>query len=142
VQQILLEVIKSTTATFILPAGVVLRAFPPTRNAGSFLIATAMGFHIIYSYTYVMHKLIVEKMIENSNLPSALANMFNDSSLAEGLSPFALAEKGFFDMKVLFFHPLEALGFLLLQALFLPALSITLTVSFIKWMAKFLSQKM
>ena len=142
VQQIILEVIKGTAAAFILPAGVVLRMFPPTRNAGSFLMATAIGFQIIYPFTYVMHRQIVTLMLDNQDLGAVMDNMYSVERLQTGLVPWAVLSEGFFDINTMFWHPIDALGYLLLQALFLPALSITLTVSFIKGMSKFLSQKM
>ena len=64
VQQAGLEIIRGTMLPFVLPAGVVLRIFPPTRDAGAFLIAAAFGFQIIFPYTYVMHNNIVRAMID------------------------------------------------------------------------------
>ncbi|MFA6489066.1 MAG: hypothetical protein WCT52_00110 [Candidatus Micrarchaeia archaeon] len=142
VQQVILEVIKGTAVAFILPAGVVLRMFPPTRNAGSFLMATAIGFQILYPYTYVMHRQIVYELEKNAGLDTVMENLFNEENLDEGLWPWAVFSQGFFDIKTMLLHPVDALGFLLLQALFLPALSITLTVSFIKGLSKFMSQKL
>lgn len=142
VQQIILEVIRGTAVAFILPAGVVLRMFPPTRNAGSFLMATAIGFQILYPFTYVMHWKIVTMLEKDAGLDATMNNMFNEENLGEGLWPWAVFSQGFFDIKTMLWQPVDALGFLLLQALFLPALSITLTVSFIKGLSKFMSQKL
>lgn len=141
-QQLILEAIKGTAVAFILPAGLVLRMYPPTRGAGSFLMATAIGFQIVYPYTYVMHKIVVEKMMADAELDDTMAGMFGDENLEGGLWPWAVFSHGFFDIKAMLFRPIDMTGFLLLQALFLPALSIIITVSFIKGMAKFLSQKL
>ncbi len=141
-QQLILEMIKGIAVPFILPAGLVLRMYPPTRSAGSFLMATAIGFQIVYPYTYVMHKMVVEKIMTDAELDKTMGGLFDDKQLEGGLWPWAVFSEGFFDIKAMLFRPIDMTGFLLLQALFLPALSITITVSFIKGMAKFLSQKL
>ena len=142
VQQVGLQVIKGTMLPFVLPMGVVLRMFPPTRDAGSFFISTAIAFQIVFPFTYVMHDEIVRKVL----IPSAYANektfqatlgAYNTNSLLPYIS-----EYGLFDIDNMFFHPLLGVSFLLLQAIFLPALSITLTVAFIKAFNKFITQKM
>jgi len=142
VQQIILEVIKGIAVAFILPAGLVLRMFPPTRGAGSFLIAAAIGFEIIYPFTYIMHRQIAYELMKEAELEKTMAGLLEESQLVQGTDITGISMALFFDMKTMLWSPIDALGFLLLQALFLPALSITLTVSFIKGLAKFLSQKM
>ena len=52
-----------------------------------------------------------------------------------------IGESGLFDPQSMLFHPLYMLSFMLLQAIFLPALSISLTVAFIKGFNKFITQK-
>ena len=142
-QEIILETIKGVAVPFILPAGLVLRMYPPTRSAGSFLLATAIGFGIVYPYTYVMHRAIVEdKMMANEGMQQAMQGLFGDESVKSGFWPWAVLSNGYFDINTMLFNPINVTGYLLLQALFLPALSITITVSFIKGMAKFFSQKL
>jgi len=141
-QEIILETIKGIAVPFILPAGLVLRMYPPTRGAGSFLLAAAIGFGIVYPYTYVMHKAIVEQMMDSTDMKQTMQGLFGEDSLKDGLWPWAVFSNGLFDIKTMLFNPIDVTGFLLLQALFLPALSITITVSFIKGMAKFFSQKL
>ena len=143
VQQTMLEMIKGTLIPFVLPAAVVLRIFPPTRDASSFLIAASIGFGIIFPYTYVMHSAIVLPLIakafasNSQQLP--LEDMLGQTypNVATEISAF-----GFFSPTSLILSPLLSISFLLLQALFLPALSISLTVAFIKGFSKFISQKL
>lgn len=142
VQQVLLELIKGTAVAFVLPASLVLRVFPPTRSAGSFLMAAAIGFQIVFPFTYVMHWLIVTELMDRAGLSQTLEGMFGTSQLEQGFVPWAILQQGFYDITSMLFRPLDSIGFLLLQALFLPALSITLTIAFIKGLSKFLSQKM
>ncbi|MCX8195055.1 MAG: hypothetical protein N3G22_03045 [Candidatus Micrarchaeota archaeon] len=139
VQMIILEVIRGTVLTYVLPAGVVLRIFPPTRDAGAFLISSAIGFGIIYPYTYAMHKYIVEDMINHEASPTLKSRLENAGF--QNIFRY-ISFKGMLDWEEILIRPLKYLSYLLLQALFLPALSITLTIAFIKGTAKFISQKM
>lgn len=140
VQSIGLEVIKAIAIPFMLPAGVVLRIFPPTRDAGSFLIASALAFGIVFPYTYVMHASIVNAMIQedenaNESLDALLGPQYpNLLSIANAW--------GIWSADRMLFQPIRALSYMVLQAIFLPALSITLTIAFIKGTTKFISQKM
>ena len=139
-QMAVLEIIRGIALPFVLPAGVVLRIFPPTRDAGAFLIASAIGFEIIFPFTYVMHNNIVRAMVDEKQ---TAADFNSVMASAGGTNVVAfMTENGAFDIQEKFIHPLEYLSYLLLQALFLPALSITLTVAFIKGTTKFISQKL
>ena len=142
VQQVGLQIIRGAMMPFVLPMGVVLRIFPPTRDAGSFFISTAIAFQIVFPFTYVMHDAIVKKVL----IPAAYADQATfDQTLRAYNTPSLvsyISEYGLFDIDDMFFRPLLGLSFLLLQAVFLPAISITLTVAFIKGFNKFITQKM
>lgn len=137
VQMAILEVIRGIAMPFVLPAGVVLRVFPPTRDAGAFLISSALGFGVIYPFTYVMHDRMVMGMV-SGGIPYGGAEYLG-SSYGNVLSE--ISENGAFRIDQWLFSPLVLLSYLMLQALFLPALSITLTIAFIKGTTKFISQK-
>ncbi|HQT45137.1 MAG TPA: hypothetical protein PLO51_04105, partial [Candidatus Micrarchaeota archaeon] len=51
VQVLLLQLIQGLALTIMLPAGILLRVFPPTRDAGSFLIASAFAFYVVFPMT-------------------------------------------------------------------------------------------
>lgn len=143
VQQVMLEIIRGTMLPFVLPAGVVLRLFPPTREAAAFLISVSMGFGIIFPFTYVMHNDIVRPMATSvlRGAPQGLEQTLQRDGLnliLTNINPLSDS----YDTYSWIFRPLLYFSFLLLQALFLPALSITLTVAFIKGMTKFISQKL
>ncbi|VVC01542.1 Uncharacterised protein [uncultured archaeon] len=143
VQMAILEVIRGAVLPFVLPAGIVLRIFPPTRDAGAFLIAASLGFGIIYPYTYVIHDHVVRGMLAGDRGLSVVGKL-NDPA---GPMYFPgvvrnITLSGLFDADVMLFNPMRMLSYLLLQALFLPALSITVTIAFIKSTARFISQKL
>ena len=41
-------------APFFIGVGVLLRAFPPTRGAGAYIIAFALGMYIVFPMTYIV----------------------------------------------------------------------------------------
>ena len=63
---------------------------------------------------------------------------------ADGKEDFRrfINESGELDLDSTIFKPFRTLSFILLQALFLPTLSITVTIAFIKGFTKFLNQKL
>src|SRR3989344_3181624 len=142
VQMVGLEVIRGIMLPFVLPAGLVLRIFPPTRDAGAFLIAAAIGFAVVFPYTYVMHSQIVYAMISydlqgsTEGMESLLTSGGNLEMLSFG------TDFGLFDTVKVIYEPLRVMSYLLLQALFLPSLSMILTVAFIRNLSKFFSQKL
>jgi len=142
VQKMILGIINAVAIAFVLPIGAILRIFPPTRDAGSFMIASAIGFYFIYPFTYVMHNQIsldMENALEGEI--GGFAKVMNARGYTH-LTPLILLQKGAFNIDVLLYKPLRVIGLLILEALFLPALSMIITVAFIKSLAKFIGQKM
>jgi hypothetical protein len=64
-----LYVIDATMVPFFMPAGLMLRFFPPTRDAGAFLISLAFGFQIIFPTSYLINKQIFDDV--NSDAPQS-----------------------------------------------------------------------
>jgi len=144
VQQVGLQIIKGTMLPFVLPMGVVLRMFPPTRDAGAFFISTALAFQVVFPFTYVMHASIVRDIL----IPAAYNNPVTFTSVMTGPHGYGngylvsfISDYGIFDIENMLWRPLIGVSFVLLQAIFLPALSITITVAFIKSFNKFITQK-
>lgn len=162
VQLLAMQFIDATMATFFLPAGIILRFFPPTREAGVFLIAFAIGFGVIFPATYVIHANVMRDLgISVYNAPSANilllcgakfpvagligAQIINriPSGLVQAGFALAAGEAGMNLLSPLEFMPiLNAFAGLSLPGLFFPALSTTVTIAFINAMSKFLLAKM
>ena len=68
VQLALLQMIESLYV-YVLAAGLVLRILPPTRNAGTFLLMSALAFYVIYPLTYAMHYMAVQSMFPGMDRP-------------------------------------------------------------------------
>ncbi len=49
-----LDFINIFSLPVFLPAGIILRAFPPTRGAGAYLIAFTLSFQIIFPFVYLL----------------------------------------------------------------------------------------
>ncbi len=68
-----LHIINSITEIFLLPAGLVLRFFPPTKEAGAFLIALSIGFYIIFPMNYYINYMVLQELqIEEYETPVTL----------------------------------------------------------------------
>ena len=166
----LLYLVDGMMMPFFLPAGLVLRFLPPTREAGAFLISLAFGFQIIYPMTYLINAEIFKEigaqpyssptaiiyslcgpvkygfwgyMLNPNTLPVSTAN-----ALFPGGAPFFLflsrlvseSTLNFVSMSE-FFPILQNVAGLSLLALFMPALSMMVTIAFINAMTKFLVAK-
>ncbi len=59
-QIIILTLIDSIAVPLLLPAGLLLRFFPPTRDAGSFLISMAFAFQLVFPMTLLIHEQVLE----------------------------------------------------------------------------------
>ncbi len=171
-QLTLLYFIDGTMKSFFLPAGLVLRFFPPTRDAGAFLIALAFGFQIIFPTTYLINKNIFEEVFELGpgetlyNTPTLLIAsicgpfkygvygvLFN-TGVNPVFSPGFMQPVGNFLAKLFsesllnflsmpeFVIVMEHVATLSLLAIFMPALSMLITIAFINAMTKFIVGKM
>jgi hypothetical protein len=158
-QQIGLQFIRGTMLSLVLPVGVLLRAVPFTRDAGAFLIAFALGFYIIFPFTYVMHSQVMTYLISHQASLFNVGELFDTEVHATAPTPAnpnpppvnlrtqtelinTLSYNTFFDWNASMFLLLRSLSFVIFQAVFLPSLSMVITVTFIKSILKFFSQKL
>lgn len=161
----ILAIINSVMGPFFLPAGILLRFFPPTREAGSFLIAFAIGFQVIFPTTYIINAMAIKDIGMDQYVPptgikyslcglkyAVLGYAFNPSNFIFSQNPLlnviGQSLRKVFSETLLhavdmseFLAVMKSLASLSLIGIFLPALSISITVAFINAMAKFLSGK-
>jgi hypothetical protein len=170
-QVILLYLSDALMLPFFLPAGLILRFFPPTRDAGAFLISVAFGFQIIFPTTYLINERILDDIgYQAYNAPGVRPTLLIQSICG----PFKFGVAGFL------FNPsanpifgmipggsvignalsrivsegllnaitmseftvfMNHIGNLSLLAVFMPALSMMLTMAFINSMTKFIVAK-
>lgn len=156
-----LQIVQATAFAIVLPMGILLRAFSITRDAGSFMIAAAIGLYIVLPLTYVMNVMLIQGPVAGD--PGSL------TPVGGGLPPSATTETAcagtstgydraldqgwhliypptltlFFDR--LPFLPqnaiagaLECMAFVVPQAAFLPALNLIIVIAFVNSLTKFL----
>ncbi len=120
--------------------GLLLFIFPPTRDAGAFLIAFAFSFQTIFPFTYALNQVVLNDMAcahttEVCN-PYEMYSMRNMNTI---LAPLvSLVSFGNFTLLIPF---INAMAHLALVSLFLPAFSLTITIAFINAITKFLMWK-
>ena len=165
-QVALLYLIDATMIHFVLPAGLILRFFPPTRDAGAFLISLAFGLQIIFPTCYLINKMILEDLgITEYETPTAIIQSVcgpfkfaaygiafnpatNPLSVLPGFGPVLTILGRFFSEATLNFISMsefivwmKRISTLSLLSLFMPALSMLITVAFINAMTKFIVAK-
>ncbi len=167
----LLYLVDALMVPFFLPAGLILRFFPPTRDAGAFLISLAFGMQIIFPTTLMLNKQIYSDIHPNSSdspyvSPTLLIQslcgpfkygvagyLFNPAAnpifgvmpggavIGNTLSKF-VGEALLNGISMSEFIPImEHISSISLLALFMPALSMMITISFINTMTKFIVSK-
>ncbi len=133
-QRIGLSLIQATAFNLLLPIGIIMRTFPLTREAGSFLIATAVGFYVVFPLTYVM----------NYSLTEIIKPEIYQATWTEGVVKLYILGQldfiGVYFMEQRFFALVDRTSILLPQAAFLPALGMIITTSFITSMTRFLNR--
>jgi hypothetical protein len=133
IQLISMSLSKYLALSIILPAGIITRAFKPTREGGAFLIALAIGMHFLWPFLYLINYELTLRLFTTLQTPVA--------------PPTALASftgaKPIFDivnmMIDFMFNNLSYGSQLLLQGLVLPILNITLFIGFVKVFSDFIN---
>ena len=167
-QLILLYFADAVMVPFVLPAGLILRFFPPTRDAGAFLISLAFGLHVVYPMTYMINaKIFTDIGMKAYNEPGVRPALFIQSicgpfkygvagvlfnpsvnpifslvpgGMTIGNALSRIVSEGLLNsLSMAEFIPImKAIGDLSLMAIFMPALSMMVTIAFINAMAKFI----
>ncbi len=162
----LLYLFDSTMVHFFLPAGLILRFFPPTRDAGAFLIAVAFGAEFVFPLTYIINKNILTDIglgpyesprvlmasicgpfkygawgyLLSTNNP-IFNNIPGGANVANYLAAI-MSESTLNGISMSEFIPIMSnVASLSLPALFMPALSMMITVAFINSTSKFISSR-
>ncbi len=73
VQAAIITLIAFSALSLILPSGIILRSFYPTRKLGGFLIAVAIGLYVVLPLSYVL----------NASMASSFSTNVNSTSLSE-----------------------------------------------------------
>ncbi len=164
-QVVIFYVIRALTP-MLLAIGVLVRFFPPTRDAGVFLIVFAIAFHAVFPMLFALNAHILDEMWAAHGWASSYdpyISMGTDLTVpyfeylipdklegeleALASSPTAVAQIFGFLPFVFFFRFVvlipffEGIASLSLPALFLPTLCMSITISFINAVTKFITGK-
>lgn len=87
VQAFLLIFISLTALTIILPLGLILRSFYPTRKLGGFFIAVSIGLYIVFPLSYLFNAVLLNAYNSNYNASSitiatSAASSFENESMS------------------------------------------------------------
>jgi len=149
VQLALLHFINSTALTIFLPIGVVLRCFFATRKIGGLLMGIAIGLYLVYPLILAMNAIAVNE--SNKVDFTELENLFKDvkdaNPYGEGENPdegewgnfltdfsekLSKLKQGIAALPHLW---IQLLASLVIQIVFLPVLSVLITLISIKELA-------
>jgi len=141
----------------VLPVGIFLRIFPQTRDAGSYMIAIALGFHLIFPLMYCVNYVYMDRVYSGT---SQMFDPLGIQSFVERLNDSMQHGEAFQFLKMIgVFNPAAFMtifvtqvldhlvslpkeaGFVVLNGFILPTLNIILTVSFIKSLQKYMVRR-
>lgn len=159
VQDALLRVVALVAVPFILPVGVVLRTFYPTRRLGGTMIAIAIGLFAVFPLTYVLDAqitasysignvkgIIGQLLPQSASIQSDILGAGNGAvssnsitgfgrSLINGVSQLAASTVTLLQDLV------NYVAMLVVQVFFFPIFSIILTITAIRELARILGSE-
>ena len=157
VQSSILTAIAACATTVILPLGLILRTFYPTRQIGGFLLGAVIGLYVVFPLTYVLNASIISSYqisLSNSTIVSLSSSASGLNSYVEGLSPNSndtgSIMSGISSFLSLIFRQVSNLinaimnyiSYFIMAAFILPAFSIVITSISIKETAALLGSEM
>lgn len=88
VQSSVLAFISVSTLTVILPVGIILRSFYPSRKLGGFLMAMAIGLYVVLPLSYVFDATIANSYMVDVNSTSIIQVTSGANGVQAGLLNF------------------------------------------------------
>ncbi len=154
VQSSLLIFISASAVSVILPVGLILRTFYPTRKTGGFLIAVAIGIYVILPMSYVMNANILSSYSANADnstitqLSGSASNVKNQILSSNAKTPTSVISSisntllsigsGFSSITN---SIIGIIAYLIISAFILPSFSMILTVISIKELSTLLGSE-
>lgn len=167
--QVVIFYLINALMPIFLAAGVLLRFFPPTRDAGVYLIVFAISFQTMFPLLFTINSQILDEMWQLQGLGNSYdpyvampadvlgseapeysplwVSQIVGSTTGAPTAPGTVSQTiGFFPFVSFFRFALlapffEGIASFSLPALFLPAIAMSITISFINAMTKFITGK-
>ncbi|MGC8776385.1 MAG: hypothetical protein ACP5P2_00325 [Candidatus Micrarchaeia archaeon] len=80
VQAFLLMFVAASAISVVLPTGIILRSFYPTRKLGGFFIALSIGLYVIFPLTYLFNAFLLSSYSSSFNASSITASTASASA--------------------------------------------------------------
>lgn len=160
VQVIIFSILPALVYPYLLPAGIVLRFFPPTRDAGVYLIALCIAFSSIFPIMYALNYASLSQMwvahgwVDDEPGDTEYTPDIEDTSYFAGVNGALGTATTVFEQQISsrlpVFQPfsfatlvpfLDRVAQISLSGLFLPALSMTITIAMVNAVTKFVTGK-
>lgn len=131
----ILNFLQFTALPLFFPMGVLLRSFPPSRGAGAYLIAFALGLHFVFPFSYILMDLMTVDYAHFCNIPNdyeakiSSCNAFDDSGYKEYESHFIKNKSGI--EAVLTYISSDVVKGLTLSVCMIPIMAFTITLTFV-----------
>ncbi len=157
VQSSILTAIAASATTVILPLGLILRTFYPTRQIGGFLLGSVVGLYVVFPLTYVLNASIIssyQASLSNSTIVSLSSsasglnsyvvgldpNSNDTGSIMSGISSLLSSISG--QVSNLISAIMDYISYFIMAAFILPAFSVVITSISIKETAALLGSEM
>jgi hypothetical protein len=155
IQVIVFYLIDAVAYYYLLPAGIVLRFFPPTRDAGVYLIVLAIAFQCFFPLLYSMNYIALNDMWQLHGWADHYTPNIEETSYFNSMhgaleTATSTTDTYFSSWFLPIFQPLSFIALVpfldriaqvSLVGLFLPALTMTLTIAFVNAVTKFITGK-
>ncbi|MGC8676100.1 MAG: hypothetical protein ACP5T3_01100 [Candidatus Micrarchaeia archaeon] len=138
----------ATSLTLIMPLGIVLRSFYPSRKLGGFLIAVAIGLYAIFPLTYVMDAYaansftgsVLSSASSISSLSSSMQQSPANETAANGIlsGAYAIVKPIINEIASVVNSLMSVVAYAIIYAFVLPAFSVVVTIVGIKELAQLL----
>lgn len=83
IESSLLAFVALTATTLVLPTGLLLRTFYPTRKLGGFFIALAIGMYVVFPLSYLFDAMMVSQYDIGSNQTNLSQITFSAQSIKD-----------------------------------------------------------
>lgn len=154
VQASILIFVAASAITILLPLGLVLRSFRPTRKLGGFLMALTIGLYVVLPLSYVLDATIANSYVTASNsnalsnfsaIGSSFLSKFSNATNTASVG-FAVAFSSLWNeissalVGVVNFI-IERVSYLIVYVFVLPAFSLMITTVAVKELAELLGSE-
>ncbi len=140
VQSSIISVVSVTSVSLLLPLGIILRTFYPTRKTGGFLLGLSIGLYVVLPLTYVLDASVINSYTVSFANSSLVTMTSSVSNLGSHMSSLSVRNASVLHAISSAFSPITSefslfadailnyISYFLLAAFILPAFSLAITI--------------